>query len=162
KAGPVLEAVRARGVFSPVLVHTGQHYDERMSDLFFRDLGLPRPDVNLEVGSSTHARQPAEAMVRFEETLERRATPPAGGLGGGVRRSARRGVSGGRTPARAPAPGAPARAPRGPAAGAGAPRGRGGGRAARVSSRPPSRPGRAPPPAHSASPHAPAASTAAA
>ncbi len=49
-----------------ILVHTGQHYDEKMSDLFFRDLGIPRPDINLEVGSSSHAIQTAEIMKAFE------------------------------------------------------------------------------------------------
>lgn len=49
------------------LVHTGQHYDLRMSDAFFRDLGIPDPDFNLEVGSGSHAVQTAEIMVRFEK-----------------------------------------------------------------------------------------------
>lgn len=80
KAGPVLKAVRERGALQPVLVHTGQHYDERMSETFFKDLGLPRPDVNLEVGSGSHARQTADVMVRFEEFLEGRSVPPAGVL----------------------------------------------------------------------------------
>jgi UDP-N-acetylglucosamine 2-epimerase (non-hydrolysing) len=52
-----------------VLVHTGQHYDERMSTLFFRELELPEPDVNLEVGSASHAVQTAEIMRRFEPVL---------------------------------------------------------------------------------------------
>jgi UDP-N-acetylglucosamine 2-epimerase (non-hydrolysing) len=52
-----------------VLVHTGQHYDERMSALFFRELELPEPDVNLEVGSASHALQTAEIMRRFEPVL---------------------------------------------------------------------------------------------
>jgi len=52
-----------------VLVHTGQHYDERMSALFFRELELPEPDVNLEVGSGSHAVQTAEIMRRFEPVL---------------------------------------------------------------------------------------------
>ncbi len=52
-----------------VLVHTGQHYDEKMSAAFFKDLGLPRPDVDLEVGSSSHAQQTAEIMKRFEPFL---------------------------------------------------------------------------------------------
>src|SRR5579862_5844741 len=52
-----------------VLVHTGQHYDRRMSDSFFADLDLPRPDVHLGVGSGSHAGQTAEIMRRFEEVL---------------------------------------------------------------------------------------------
>ena len=52
-----------------VLVHTGQHYDERMSQAFFRDLGIPQPHFDLEVGSSSHAVQTAEIMRRFEPVL---------------------------------------------------------------------------------------------
>jgi UDP-N-acetylglucosamine 2-epimerase (non-hydrolysing) len=52
-----------------VLVHTGQHYGEQMSDAFFKDLGIPKPDVDLEVGSASHAQQTAEIMKRFEEVL---------------------------------------------------------------------------------------------
>jgi len=55
----------------PVLVHTGQHYDVAMSEVFFRDLGLPNPDVNLEVGSASHAVQTAHIMTRFEEVCLR-------------------------------------------------------------------------------------------
>lgn len=56
-----------------VIVHTGQHYDPNMSDVFFDQLGMPRPDVNLEVGSGSHAQQTALIMTRFEEVvLERR------------------------------------------------------------------------------------------
>lgn len=66
KVAALMEAFDARGGFDPMLVHTGQHYDERMSDLFFRQLGLPQPDANLEVGSGTHAVQTAEVMQRFE------------------------------------------------------------------------------------------------
>jgi UDP-N-acetylglucosamine 2-epimerase (non-hydrolysing) len=53
--------------FDPVLVHTGQHYDERMSKLFFEDLQLPEPDIYLGVGSGTHAEQTAKIMVEFEK-----------------------------------------------------------------------------------------------
>ena len=53
----------------PVLVHTGQHYDAAMSDQFFVDLDLPRPNVHLGVGSGTHAAQTAEVMKRFEQVL---------------------------------------------------------------------------------------------
>ena len=50
-----------------LLVHTGQHYDIEMSEVFFRDLGLPKPDINLEVGSASHAVQTAKIMTGFEE-----------------------------------------------------------------------------------------------
>jgi UDP-N-acetylglucosamine 2-epimerase (non-hydrolysing) len=53
----------------PVLVHTGQHYDDLMSGAFFRDLNLPKPDVHLGVGSGSHAAQTAEIMKKFEEVL---------------------------------------------------------------------------------------------
>ena len=68
KAAPVYRACAARG-HSQLLVHTGQHYDEKMSQLFFDDLRLPRPDVNLEVGSGSHAVQTAEVMKRFEPVV---------------------------------------------------------------------------------------------
>jgi UDP-N-acetylglucosamine 2-epimerase (non-hydrolysing) len=54
-----------------LLIHTGQHYDIDMSEVFFQDLGLPKPDINLEVGSSTHAVQTANIMVGFEEVCIR-------------------------------------------------------------------------------------------
>ena len=70
KIAPIMAAYRAVPSIEPVLVHTGQHYDERMSDLFFRELGIPEPDVNLEVGSGSHAQQTAEIMVRFERVVK--------------------------------------------------------------------------------------------
>jgi UDP-N-acetylglucosamine 2-epimerase (non-hydrolysing) len=65
KAAPVIRALAARG-HQQRIVHTGQHYDERMSEIFFSQLGLARPDVNLEVGSGSHARQTAEVMTGME------------------------------------------------------------------------------------------------
>jgi UDP-N-acetylglucosamine 2-epimerase (non-hydrolysing) len=56
-----------RSAFSYSLVHTGQHYDAAMSDIFFRELGIPAPDVNLEVGSGSHAVQTANVMIGFEK-----------------------------------------------------------------------------------------------
>ena len=58
-------------LISHILVHTGQHYDQRMSDSFFADLNLPMPDVHLGVGSGSHAAQTAEIMRKFEEVLVR-------------------------------------------------------------------------------------------
>ena len=67
KIAPLWRALAARpDVFAPRLVHTGQHYDHNMSDVFFADLGLPRPHVHLGVGSGTHAEQTAGVMVKFE------------------------------------------------------------------------------------------------
>jgi UDP-N-acetylglucosamine 2-epimerase (non-hydrolysing) len=65
KAAPVMRALRDRGVAQRV-IHTGQHYDDRMSDVFFRELDLPAPDVYLGVGSGTHAEQTAGTMVGLE------------------------------------------------------------------------------------------------
>jgi len=65
KMAPVINEMRRRG-FNQVLVHTGQHYDEKMSEVFFNELNLPRPDVYLGVGSDTHARQTARIMTEFE------------------------------------------------------------------------------------------------
>jgi UDP-N-acetylglucosamine 2-epimerase (non-hydrolysing) len=66
KIAPLMEAYKRFPAIQPLLVHTGQHYDERMSDLFFRQLGIPKPDVNLGVGSGSHATQTAEIMKAFE------------------------------------------------------------------------------------------------
>jgi UDP-N-acetylglucosamine 2-epimerase (non-hydrolysing) len=65
KAAPVLRALKERGM-RQTLVHTGQHYDRNMSDVFFTQLEIPEPDVNLGVGAGTHAAQTAEIMRRFE------------------------------------------------------------------------------------------------
>ncbi len=66
KMAPVVEQILQRGI-PHLFVHTGQHYDENMSRVFFDQLGMPRPDVDLEVGSDTHARQTARIMTAFEE-----------------------------------------------------------------------------------------------
>ena len=68
KAAPVIRALAGRGVPQTV-IHTGQHYDAAMSDVFFRDLGLPEPDMNLGVGSGTQATQTAALMIALERAL---------------------------------------------------------------------------------------------
>lgn len=70
KIAPLIREMRKRRAdFDYVLVHTGQHYDKGMSDIFFRDLGIPEPDYHLEVGSGTHAHQTAAIMESFEPVL---------------------------------------------------------------------------------------------
>ncbi|MEO6726865.1 MAG: UDP-N-acetylglucosamine 2-epimerase (non-hydrolyzing) [Blastocatellia bacterium] len=70
KMAPIIAAIKRRSVeASQVLVHTGQHYDEAMSASFFRDLQMPPPDINLEIGSGTHAGQTARVMLAFEPVL---------------------------------------------------------------------------------------------
>jgi len=66
KIAPLMAAFGERPEITPLLVHTGQHYDRVMSDLFFRELGIPEPDINLGVGSASHAVQTAEIMKSFE------------------------------------------------------------------------------------------------
>ena len=71
KMAPLLRAIKAQPGMPPaVLVHTGQHYDFDLNDRLFVDLELPAPDVNLEVGSGTHAAQTAEVMKRFEPVID--------------------------------------------------------------------------------------------
>lgn len=68
KMAPIIEALnKFPGHFEHILVHTGQHYDEKMSQSFFVDLGMPKPDIDLEVGSGSHAEQTAKIMVAFEK-----------------------------------------------------------------------------------------------
>jgi UDP-N-acetylglucosamine 2-epimerase (non-hydrolysing) len=69
KAAPVMRALGKRPNVQQTLVHTGQHYDKNLSDVFFSQLSMPEPDVNLEVGSRSHARQTAEVMTRFEPVV---------------------------------------------------------------------------------------------
>lgn len=70
KLAPLVKALREAPDFRVVLVHTGQHYDEKMSGQFFRELGLPEPDHYLHVGSGSHAQQTAEILKRFETVVE--------------------------------------------------------------------------------------------
>jgi len=68
KVAPLWRAMAKRPEsLKPVLIHTGQHYDKNMSDVFFKDLGLPAPDFHLGVGSGSHAEQTAGVMVKFEQ-----------------------------------------------------------------------------------------------
>lgn len=66
KIAPIIEALARRDDVETYLVHTGQHYDQKMSQLFFEELGIPTPDINLEVGGGSHAAQTAQIMTRFE------------------------------------------------------------------------------------------------
>ena len=69
KVAPVHFALRGRSGVSQAIIHTGQHYDASMSDVFFDQLGIPEPDFNLGVGSASHARQTAEVMIRLESVF---------------------------------------------------------------------------------------------
>ena len=69
KAAPVLAALAKGADIKQTLVHTGQHYDANMSDIFFRQLGMPEPDVNLEVGSGSHAQQTSQVISRLEPVV---------------------------------------------------------------------------------------------
>lgn len=69
KVAPVVHALRRRSGIKQTIVHTGQHYDASMSDVFFSQLKIPAPDVNLGVGSASHAKQTAEIMSRLEPVI---------------------------------------------------------------------------------------------
>ncbi|MPY72019.1 MAG: UDP-N-acetylglucosamine 2-epimerase (non-hydrolyzing), partial [Alphaproteobacteria bacterium] len=69
KVAPLYHALHAASWAKPVLVHTGQHYDANMSDSFFEELGLPKPDHHLGIGSGSHAEQTAGVMVAYEKIL---------------------------------------------------------------------------------------------
>jgi UDP-N-acetylglucosamine 2-epimerase len=70
KAAPLSKALRESG-HEEVLVHTGQHYNREMSQIFFEEMGIARPDFNLEVGSGSHGRQTGQMMVQLEEVMQR-------------------------------------------------------------------------------------------
>ena len=69
KVAPLYHALKREHWATPVIVHTGQHYDLNMSDAFFPDFGLPNPDVYLGVGSGTHAEQTGKVMIAYEKIL---------------------------------------------------------------------------------------------
>ncbi|MHC4943932.1 MAG: non-hydrolyzing UDP-N-acetylglucosamine 2-epimerase [Planctomycetota bacterium] len=69
KIAPLVAATRRAGTLDFSIVHTGQHYDKTMSDLFFKELDIPPPDINLGVGSGSHAQQTAAIMTGFEQVL---------------------------------------------------------------------------------------------
>lgn len=69
KCATISRVIRERSDIEEVIVHTGQHYDPNMSEIFFKELDIPEPDVNLGVGSGTHAVQTAEILSSFEKIL---------------------------------------------------------------------------------------------
>jgi UDP-N-acetylglucosamine 2-epimerase (non-hydrolysing) len=69
KVAPLYHALKKEHRANPVLVHTGQHYDPNMSDDFFQDLRLPKPDIYLDVGSGSHAEQTGKVLISYEKTL---------------------------------------------------------------------------------------------
>ena len=69
KISPVIREMRRHPEIQPILVHTGQHYDEKLSDVFFRQMQIPKPDFNLGVGSGSQAAQTAEVLRRIEPVL---------------------------------------------------------------------------------------------
>ena len=69
KVAPFCRALKAYPNVKHILVHTGQHYDVRMSEQFFKELDIPAPDINLEIGSGTHAEQVGRTMIAFEQVL---------------------------------------------------------------------------------------------
>jgi UDP-N-acetylglucosamine 2-epimerase (non-hydrolysing) len=71
KIAPLMRVLGKNPAFDAKLVHTGQHYDAKLSQIFFEDLKIPRPDIELEVGSGSHASQTAEIIKRFEPVLEK-------------------------------------------------------------------------------------------
>lgn len=71
KVAPIMEEMTRCGGFEQHLVHTGQHYDTKLSKVFFEELGLPKPDIDLNVGSGSHAEQTGRVMIELETVLQR-------------------------------------------------------------------------------------------
>ena len=69
KITPLIREMQRHPEIEPLLVHSGQHYDENLSNIFFRQMGIPEPHMNLRVGSGTHAEQTAEILKRIEPIL---------------------------------------------------------------------------------------------
>ncbi|MCK5543462.1 MAG: UDP-N-acetylglucosamine 2-epimerase, partial [Desulfobacterales bacterium] len=69
KIAPLYHELNKREGFEPIIVHTGQHYDLNMSDVFFKNFNLPEPHIHLGVGSGTHAFQTANVMIAYEKVL---------------------------------------------------------------------------------------------
>ncbi len=70
KIGPLYHALKKEKLVDPIIVHTGQHYDLNMSDVFFKDLNLPTPQIHLGIGSGTHAEQTGNVMIAYEKILK--------------------------------------------------------------------------------------------
>lgn len=72
KIAPLIAEAKKYKNIQSLLVHTGQHYDKRMSAVFFKELKIPKPDINLEVGSGTHAQQTGKIIIKFDEVLKKK------------------------------------------------------------------------------------------
>ena len=70
KIAPIIKQMNKRSSIEHILVHTGQHYDTKMSDVFFQELEIPSPDIHLNIGSDTHAKQVAKIMTAFEDVCD--------------------------------------------------------------------------------------------
>jgi UDP-N-acetylglucosamine 2-epimerase (non-hydrolysing) len=77
KAAPLIGALHGPDHIRQTLLHTGQHYDFNMSEVFFQELGLPAPDINLEVGFGSHAQQTSQIISRFEQVVIEHKPDPA-------------------------------------------------------------------------------------
>ena len=69
KISPLIDEMKRHDEIEQVLVHTGQHYDFKMSKIFFQDLKIPEPDINLGVGSGSHSEQVGNILIRFDKVL---------------------------------------------------------------------------------------------